>query len=402
MNTVIYYPYLNPTPDWLKLAALCWDKVVILQTDDAPVDPTTVELDQALGGILDRSTFYRNIASDWEVCVQFESWVSARKEKLKDAGLSSHNRPVMGLFPGKFPGGAIPEFLHKLGLATLESRDIEVQIAKWEEEEFESRYSETENMSALPLPGSDHEQYDRLKRQARIESSPERARALEEQAASIRAANLITVQDTATTVYMPKDIALYYLSLCASKAAAELNSDLAAAGEDFTDIVFHDFRTLRGEIATSVLEAYLPKDFFSLDPQRIADYRIEFATQRLKYEKEIQSIVREFGEVASEGQLGKIKDRIVDLARERVEETKKTYQRAKLESIIKTFSVTIAPPAIIASVASSLGIGLFTPSSIAATLSLLAATKLLEWDKARSDRNKSPWSYVLDSAKMLH
>ena len=99
--------------------------------------------------------------------------------------------------------------------------------------------------------------------------------------------------------------------------------------------------------------------------------------------------------------LQKVKDRIIELAKERVEETKKTYERAKLEMIIKTFGVSIAPPAIVASVASALGIGLFAPGGIAAAFSIFAAGKLIEWDQARSERNKSPWSYVLDSAKIL-
>jgi hypothetical protein len=85
---------------------------------------------------------------------------------------------------------------------------------------------------------------------------------------------------------------------------------------------------------------------------------------------------------------------------EQIEETKKMYQRAKLEMAIKTFGLTLTPPAIVASIASALGIGIFAPAGIAAALSVFAAQLLLDWDKAESEKSKSPWSYVLDAGKM--
>ncbi len=104
-------------------------------------------------------------------------------------------------------------------------------------------------------------------------------------------------------LYLPKDIALYYLSLCTLKAAKEGNRDLVADDEKFMDPVFYDYRSLRGDVATSVLNAYLPNNFHSLNSSIIREFRTEFAAQRLKYDKEIQSICKEFGDVASEGEL---------------------------------------------------------------------------------------------------
>ncbi|MEJ7677206.1 MAG: hypothetical protein WKG06_04900 [Segetibacter sp.] len=201
-------------------------------------------------------------------------------------------------------------------------------------------------------------------------------------------------------IYMPKDIALHFLSLCASKAANIGNRDLIADGDEFTDVVFYNYRALRGDVTTAILQAYLPENFHSLDIQVINEFRTDFAAQRLKFEKEIQSVCKELGDVASEGELANVKERIVELAKDRVEEVKKTYRRSKIEMIVKAFGVSIAPPAILTSVASALSIGIFAPAAIVSAISILVATKLIELDKAKSDKDKSPWSYVLDSGKL--
>jgi hypothetical protein len=137
----------------------------------------------------------------------------------------------------------------------------------------------------------------------------------------------------------------------------------------------------------------------TLEPKRIAEIRSGLATQRLKYDKAIQSLCDEFAKVVSEGELGKLKDRIIEIAKEKVEETTSVYKRAKLEMMIQGFAISLTPPAIASSIASILGIGIFAPAGIAAALSIFAAKSLIDWDKARSERSKSPWSYVLDVAK---
>jgi hypothetical protein len=110
--------------------------------------------------------------------------------------------------------------------------------------------------------------------------------------------------------------------------------------------------------------------------------------------------VKEFSDIASEGQLDKIKKTITDIAIERVEETRKIYQRAKVEIVAKTFGLSITPPALVASISSALGIGLFAPVGITAALASIGIIKWLEYQKAKTDKLKSPWSYVLDSAQL--
>jgi hypothetical protein len=182
--------------------------------------------------------------------------------------------------------------------------------------------------------------------------------------------------------------------------ALATNRDLVAADEDFTDIVFHDERTLRGSVATALLQAYLPADLDRIEQERFAEFRLKFAAQRLRYDKEIQSIVREFTEVSSEGQLGILKKRIIELAKQRVEDTKAQYKLANLKTVVKALGLSVTPPALAHSIASAIGVGIFEPAGIAAGLSLFAAELLLARDEARLTKARSPWSYVLDAAKL--
>ena len=222
---------------------------------------------------------------------------------------------------------------------------------------------------------------------------------LEKRAEEIRRRSLI-IGPNMYGVFMPQNIGLHYLSLCASKAAATGKRDLAAGETQYTDVVFYNKASLRGEVATAVLELYLPENFQKLSPGCINEVRKELAGQRLKYQQAIQRLCEEFEVIASEGQLENMKDRLIDLAKERIEETKKTYKRARLDIAIRTLSVSLTPPALATSIASALGVGIFAPAGIATALSLFAATTLLNLDKARDERAKRPWSYVLEASKI--
>lgn len=197
-----------------------------------------------------------------------------------------------------------------------------------------------------------------------------------------------------------RGITAYLTGLYAYTAAQRGSMDLITLEEGYTDIIFHQERALVSQVTTAVLEAYIPEKLFSMDPRQIAEFREEFAVKRLKYEAAIQSLIKEFKDVASEGQLLQLKERIIDIAKERVDETRQTYQRAKLEMIAKTFGVALTPPAFVTTLASALGIGIFAPAGIAAAISILLATKLIEWDKAKIDKEKNSWSYLLDVAKI--
>jgi hypothetical protein len=100
--------------------------------------------------------------------------------------------------------------------------------------------------------------------------------------------------------------------------------------------------------------------------------------------------------VSSEGELNAVVPRIVEVATERVEFVRKNYRRAQVDIGIRAVGLSLTPPALAASLASALGVGIFAPAGIALALGAFAAKTVLDWDKATSEQRVSPWSYVWD------
>jgi hypothetical protein len=156
MNTVIYYPFLSPPPEWLRLAALCWDKVYRIKPQNARDDSEEVqELDQAFGSILQsidpanpeyiyENPNYRNEPDLYmksvkefrvELRRKFESWIKTRGDRLKAKPLSSdegiHLAYYVGLLSSKFPDTEILKILEKHGLAKSGYKPIEGTEKQW-------------------------------------------------------------------------------------------------------------------------------------------------------------------------------------------------------------------------------------------------------------------------------
>lgn len=406
MNTVVYYPYMSPSAEWLRIAALCWDKVYRIKppfTDD----PDEIhELDGIFGGILD-SVRLRDQAKDpWakpadvefvsDLQRLFSAWLEQRTEELRNAPMSSEEGDMMarliGIHHSKFPATGFIDLLKRNGLLK-DTRPPEPLMRFLVQPDWIKIINEGYK---LMKEGRIEEGRALIKKGAemRDRSAEMRDRDVD------RTPTVRSEKPVRREILVPQDVGFHYLSLYASLAAKDLNSDIATDIERFTETILYDSRSLRSEITRSVLEAYIPAKLSDMDPYRILEFREAFATQRLKYMKEVQSITREYSEVASEGQLTQIKKRIVDIALERCEETKRTYRRAKLEMVVKSIAVTLTPPAIATTIASALGIGLFAPAGIAAALSLFVAARLIEWDRAKAERNKNSWSYVLDAGKL--
>jgi hypothetical protein len=453
LNTVVYYPHQTPSPKWLKLSALCWDKVYCLKPRSYKDHREIWELDRALGGIL-ASIDIADIAADEQVQASFKTWAIAKAEELKtekklywqdnlykedlklewtqeqlgvDTSLSEIYKQVPQVYEkkeeedwvsmsrSKFGGNDLKvrfdfvSFLKEVGLATSERHQVYIQVPQWKAKDVTDPHYYMDNPGlrvTKPEPGSAHEKYEMLEnqeRQALLKGDSYQAEKFHREAKKIWQDNLVTVtpakQPYSSIVYMPKDVALHYLSLCASKASMDGKRDLATESEKFTGVVLNDVPALRSNIITTILEAYLPENFNSLAAERIAEIRSEFATQRLKYESAVQSLCNEFADIASEGELGKLNDRIIEIAKERIEDTKNTYKRANLQLALQSLGISLTPPALVGSIASVLGIGIFAPAGIAAALSAFAAKTFLDWHQAKDERNKSPWSYILNVAK---
>lgn len=430
MNTVLYYPYITPRSDWLKMAALCWDKVYRIVPHNGVTNDTDAirELDEALGGILepvDIRPYGQTIAP------QFWEWVEAREERLAQSEWSSDSYrerdAVFGIYTVKFHGEEFVEELNYRGLARVDHNNF--RIVREEVGWGLARQTEEDNPDLYEEIEADRREYERLLEEARgaesrarhfedrarmagfellrkrnegfllqAEEFRRKAEVLKAEAEQIRQENVVATYEQ-PIVYLPKDVALHYMSLCAVDAANDDGRDLVADGGKFTDAVLHDYE-IRGEVGTAVLEAYLPENLSELDPERIKEFREEFSAQRLAYQTAVQEIVDQYASTASEGTLETVRKQIEDLARERVNETKKTYQRANQRMVINTLGMSLTPPAIATVIGSALGIGIFAPAGIAAAVSLFAAKVLLDRDEARSEMAKSPWSYVLSAAKL--
>jgi hypothetical protein len=428
MNTVIYYPYITPRPDWLKVAALCWDKVYRLVPSNGWPDDSeaTQELDQALGSLL-RTVHIDEYADS--IQDKFWTYIDAREKKLKEEvqwspAASKERNAIFGMYESKFPGGEFVQELQDRNLARDETRILgEYQMAYWDADFGEE---ELEPEELLPRPGSAHEEYERLLEQARrkqdeagdlrlkikgserteasarAEALDRQAEVLTNKAEEIRKQNLVTYSyrdEENPVISLPKDVALHYLSLCASQAARDKRRDLVADGMKYTDAVFYDY-SVRGEVGTAVLEAYLPENFSDLEPERIRGFRKEFSTQRRDYQAEVQSHVDKLANGSSEGELDSIKDDIVELAKQKVDNVQRTYRRTNQRMVLRTLEMSLTPPAIAAFVGSALGIGIFAPAGIAAAMSLFGAKLLIDYNEAKDKRAENPWSYVLDAAKL--
>ena len=325
MNTVIYYPRIFPSPDWLKLAALCWDQVYRLVPSDWSYnpridDPQEVnELDRKLGGIL--RPFDTNLVVSPELDRRFIKWFKIYRANIEyEKQYRLYEREV-------------PFYLRKV----------------------------SERVQAL-LKDEGYRTEDGL-------------------------------------IYPPAYIAQYYLSLCASYAVQRLRCDAVTNEQKFTDIIF-DSSPFYQQVATAVLQAYLPENLVTLRPERIRELRESKGKEMLKYQAAIQSLVDEYGKVASVGEYETVKRRIIAIATDEVEKIKQNFQHSNQRLVLKSFSVSLTPPALAASIASLLHIGIIAPVGIAAALSVFAVSILIDWNEAKSAKSDSPWSYVLNVAQM--
>ena len=364
MNTVLYYPYLYPSEGWLKTAALCWDDVYTLGAMGAPPLPEKIDfLNDAFGknGVSTGGKFIKQIdtasvADDKEIASSFAKWLDAGGVDNSKASLllppqlkkrDHKDKAPFAILRGKTPR-AIEEVLRSRGLLTTEHES--------NDQDFISDIE----------PGKRH-----------IKRAWDNDR-----------------------IFLPRDIALCYLSLCAAKAASTYQADLFADKANFAEAAVFSPRVARGIITTSIIEGYLPENLDSLSSNQISELRQDLSSQRLQWQAEIQSLCDKFSKVTSEENLHtKIKE-ITEIGILRIEETKRAYKRARLTTITAAIGLTFLPGAI-SSLVSLLGIGIFAPASIVSGVATASANALLGFEKAQAELTASSWSYVLNVKKRI-
>lgn len=313
MNTVIYYPEL-PSPEWLKLASLCWDRVFLLpyridhelNIYTMPKPPDVVHL--------------------------------CRTESVRKTWSVLGNLVEVMEVPTKGRMQSVPAPLEE------QLKDI---TKHWMTLKFESMGLEQRELTDE----------------------------------SVRTITLLTNQMAADT-------------------AITLRRDLATDIDFFAKALVESDSSFGSDVATRVLQAYFPANLSNLDPERIRDCRNQLSEKRLAYQQAIQSLCDDYAKVASEGELGRLRSRAVDLAKERIQHTQAAYRNAKIELVVGSFGLSLAPPALASVLASALSTGIWLPGAVASAVSLFASKALLGRAKSKREYDASPWSYVLDIRKI--
>src|SRR5712692_8849084 len=148
MNTVLYYPFLHPSPAWLRVAALCWDKVYRIRPSDAPDDPDEIAtLNSVCHNILESITpgdagglppgNYARSLDEVRAAVRLklERWVTDNLEDLRHQQPSPEDGRAIadhvGLLASKFPDVEVLSLLHRHGLARSRVVSVEGTETDW-------------------------------------------------------------------------------------------------------------------------------------------------------------------------------------------------------------------------------------------------------------------------------
>ena len=146
----------------------------------------------------------------------------------------------------------------------------------------------------------------------------------------------------------------------------------------------------------------LPDDFEELPFEKLLAVRAELNVARLAFRKEVESLLKDYAAAADENSLRKVERDLLDLAKQRFEDSKKTFAAARLKTTLKAVGLTLAPPAAAAALGSMLDIALFTPAAIVAAVAFGAAEVFSLRDMAGVEERKSPWAYLTGIEAKTH
>jgi hypothetical protein len=404
-NTALFYPHLYPSEHSLKLAALCWDSVYTLTPLGTDEPPDAIrKLDETLGGVL-REEWFERAAEDPTLQDEFERWVGARADALKATPhvlADATEREVVGIFGSKLGSRDRYKRLHELGVVRSESRSHEKRIPSWTLSEFKGESFERP-MPVDPMTKSerrDYEKYTKLNDRASKEHNPTKQAALRRKTSEFYERHLVSVRESEQLVWVAKDVALHYLSLCAAHIANEDKRDLVASDQTFTDAVFNDARAHAARVSTTTVEALLPVAIDDLDPKRIAELREELRLERRSHFADVADFVDEFERISSVGEWERLERDAVEQAQLAATSVRNAARRARVELAGTAVGVSLTPPAVASMIASLLGVGLFVPAGIAVALSLVGAQAYLRY-RGGSEEMPDRWSYVVKLGREL-
>ena len=407
------YPYIEPDISWLKTAALCWERVHRVTSRNAPPDsPGIIELNAALNGFL--LPVYPDDILNETIVERLRSWLASRAEQNTSNSIANYDLgvPSKQVTTGKSRVGAFSLFSEKLPYPVgdllrefnaVQQGTTEILAPWWEHELYTSRtgeYVRCSHKNWKPTNGTAastqalYKKYLRKAGEWEEEGDDETALFFQNKADSLRQRGLKSVEVDTGEVLVDRDVAFYYLSLIASEKAGQLKADLFAGDSEAARQVA-TFSRIAGETTTAVLQANLPMDISAVSSAQIADFREATIKDRFKFQKALQSLLNDVQSVSSEDDGERVKRVALELATERIEETKKAYQYARIQTGIKALGTSLTPPALLSWLASTLHIGLFMPTAVVSTIALFGVQMMIDRDKARTEAEKSGWAYIL-------
>jgi hypothetical protein len=212
MNTVLYYPHLFPPMDWVRVAALCWDEVHTLRPAGSPAIPDELaELDAALGGIL-RTDNVSDTRTDPEFLGMFKEWL---QDTLGDGQLTKDKEGEWFAILRPKMDEQLERILYEHGLAKYGLVETPVRVARWMKSRVE-RVTSGEHMvqqGPLNVRGKLYRRYQALLERARGASNPQEKETFWLDANKFREKNMVKAVRHDEHIFLPKRIALNYISL---------------------------------------------------------------------------------------------------------------------------------------------------------------------------------------------
>jgi hypothetical protein len=155
-----------------------------------------------------------------------------------------------------------------------------------------------------------------------------------------------------------------------------------------------NFESIASRYRATLPTLVLPSDLEQLPFQAVLDLRMELSVARLNFRKEVETVINDYAKASDERSLDRLNGVLLEMARQRFEDTKKTITAARLKTTLKAIGLTLTPPAIISCISSMLDIGLFVPAALVAAVAFGAAEVLSLKDMAGVEERKSPWAYL--------
>lgn len=382
MNSVVYYPYLTPDLNWLKLSSLCWDNIYVLHPGNSIPFPQEIEnANNDLGRII-KPLDTQMIGSSEDIFAAFLNFLEKKGKRINTNQISDSNEDIQlfRFFPGKLP----PSLYEK-----LMENDLIIY-------EGDKRTVGKKSFFSIGGESKSFIDIDSFKKELKQgESKLEFLKRMRNEGRSLE-------QKDSSKIYLPSEVALYYLSLCASKAATIKKADLYGANDDFFDTTINSSNRATVTVMQNIVNAYVPENLNELTPKAIGEIREELAEKRLLFQSEIQSLSKKLADISSEDDLETLKRRIENIARNRINETQKSFRDNKIKLVLKSIGISLTPPALAGYIASALSIGILEPVGIGLSIALFSGNTILEYNKAKSDYNNNAWSYIIDLKKKLH